>query len=632
MSHEAPGTKPGRPGKHSPGFEIAWQSALVLSFLTLFWTLAWLSPWTDKSHPLALVGGAVILALLWIPVVAIMIKQGEWRPVSARRLIQDNPQLWIVTVYLILAARDINVIPTCDNGAYFRMVLGAVERFNFVLGDSLAAMKLAGHPAQAYAAYMMLGQFLGFTRFQIANLQMYILHVIGILAFSGIVGQLFPGRARAWERLLATALFAFTPLAYGLSLTVSPDFAVLALLCLVIWAIQRDYAVLAVATGVMLCFTKEAGALLYAGLVLGAFGFLVPYQAWHSPISRARALATRVGKNLYLGLPLLLYAFYIAKDGQLWIFQSAQDLAASTRLLRIEPWNVWDKTVQMFLANFNWLVWGVIGASIPIGFLRNRRGGPQAPGSPRTGPWFVVLGVAIVPFVLVNYIFVTWNNARYVLPVCLFATLFLLKALERLWVQRGLRIEMLAICLVVSGASSFRTFDPLLVRAFTTFRFGEHQMSFYNSTETVCDLTAYNHEYVYYNRLFDRFLAEASFNPAADEFVFFTGDSWADFANHNVEYLWTGGRLLGPLYVDPVSMTRTYAATGNPVLRSTIFVRGESDPSSLPKHAFSIEPFWIQELRDLSVSEMRKYYKVTREIHVEEDGYALVGYELLRTE
>ncbi len=231
------GTLQGNQGKPGPGFRIAWQSALVLSFLTLFWTLAWLSPWTDKSEPLAFAAGAVILVLLWVPALAFAIRGRGRYPVSPRRLLQDNPQLWIVALYLILAVRDINMIPTCDNGAYFRMVLDAVQQFNFDLGHSLTAMKLAGHPAQAYAAYMMLGQFLGFTHFQIANLQTYLLLVIGILAFSGIVGHLFPGRERRWERLLATALFAFTPLVYGLSLTMSPDFAVLAFLCLVIWCV-----------------------------------------------------------------------------------------------------------------------------------------------------------------------------------------------------------------------------------------------------------------------------------------------------------------------------------------------------------------------------------------------------------
>jgi hypothetical protein len=618
-------------GKPVPGFRIAWQSALVLSFLILFWALATWSPWTEKSDRLAMAGGAVILILLWMPAIAITIKGCKHHSFTPRRLIQDNPHLWVVALYLILAVRDINVLPTGDNGAYFKMILEAVQHFNFVLGDSLAAMKLAGHPAQAYAAYMMLGQFLDFNNHAIANFQMQLLHVVGVLGFSGIVGRLFPGRDRQWERLLATAIFAFTPLVYGLSLTVSPDFAVLAFLNLVIWAILRDHRILAVAFASVLCFTKEAGVLLYAGLVVGVFGLDVVLQAWRGLAPRTRELAGGLRRNLYLLLPLVLFAVYIAIDGQLWRFSNPQDLVSATRIFPLDYWTLRDKTIQMFLANFNWVVWGLIGLSLLTRPLRRRSVAPQSAETSRPGIWFGVLCVALLPFILANYVFVTWNNARYILPVCLFAVLFLLRALECIR-PKGWRIAGLALCLGLFGASCFRTLDPILVRLFTTFRFGEHRMSFYNSVATISDLTYYNREYVYFNRLFDRFLAEAEFDPGVDEFVFFTGNVWGQLARHNIEYLWTGGGMLGPLYIDPGSVTRTYDSVGNPKLRSTIFVRGESESSVLPSHAYSIELFWIRKLRDLSVSEMKDYYRVVREIRVEEDGYALVGYELVRRE
>lgn len=86
------------------------------------------------------------------------------------------------------------------------------------------------------------------------------------------------------------------------------------------------------------------------------------------------------------------------------------------------------------------------------------------------------------------------------------------------------------------------------------------------------------------------------------------------------------------MYLEPATLRRSFVEAGCLPLRSTIFVRGDSDPSILPAHAYSIEPFWIRKLHDLSVSEMKDYYRVIREIRVEEDGYLLVGYELIRRE
>jgi hypothetical protein len=306
-------------------------------------------------------------------------------------------------------------------------------------------------------------------------------------------------------------------------------------------------------------------------------------------------------------------------------------LVSATQFIPSDASTMRDPTIQMFVANFNWVVWGLIGLGLLARPLRRRSLGARHAETSGPGGWFGVLGVVLLPFVLANFSFGTWDNARYILPVCFFAVLFLVKALEGSW-RRGWRIAALALCLGLFIASCFRTFDPIVVRLFPTFRFGDHRMSFYNSTATVCDLSFYNREYVYYSRLFERFLQEAGYEPGADEFVFFTGNIWAGLANHNIEYLWTGGRLLGPLYIDAETMTRTYEAKENPRLQSTIFVRGESDPSILPSHAYSIELFWIRKLRDLSVSEMNDYYRVLREIRVEEDGYALIGYELVRRE
>ncbi len=618
--------------EEADGLPLSAQFALVLSFPSLFWMLALLSPWTDKTNSRLQVAIAVVLLSLWMLAVVITFRSRTWGSVKLKRFVQRNPQLWIVAIYLLLALRDISVIPTCDNGGYYRGILEAVDQFNFNLARSLPAMKLAGHPSQAYTAYMMMGQFLDFANFHIANLQTYILHVVGILSFWGIVGYLFPGGHRSCERLLATALFAFTPLVFGLSLTVSPDFAVLAFLCLVIWSIMRGYTVLTVAAGVMLCFSKEAGAFLYACLLLGVFGLLVPYRVLTSGGTRTRVLGKELREVGHLLLPLAFCALYVATDGQLWGGATVRTLAEQTMLFPLDATTLRDKTIQMFVANFNWVVWGLIGMSIAIALLRRRGHVPKPPRASQPGIWFLVLGVTLAAFVLVNYTFRTWNNARYIVPVCLFTVLFLVRALESLVRRRTLRLGVLAVCLGLFAASCIRTFDPVLLRLFPTFRFGQHRMSFYNSVATVCDLTLYNHEYTYYNRLFDRFLTESGFDPYSDQFAFFVGGRWETLAVHNIEFLWAGGGMLGPLYIDPASRTRTYDAVGNPLLRSTIFVSGDTDASILPEHAFSIELFWIRKLHDLSLTEMTNYYEVVREIRVEEDGYSLVGYELARRE
>lgn len=611
-------------------YKLALQCTVVFTFLALFWTLASLSPSTDKSHPVNMITGEIVLVVLWVFSLGLTLKARGRSPIkiNIRRLILDHPQVWVVAVYLALSCWDIQVFPMCDNGAYFNSTLNAVQHFNFVLGPSLKAMKLYGHPSYGYAAYMMLGQFLGYGNFVMANAQVRLLSAAAILAFAGIVGYLFPGPSRRWQRVLITALFAFMPLVYGVSLGITTDHAVLVFLCLTICLYMLDAPVLALASGVMLCFSKEAGALLYGSLVVSLYAVLLPYQAKGGSGPWLKSFVKSALKNSYLWIPLILFGIYILVDGQLWMFNNPHDLLqSSSNFIALTYSTAYDKTIQIFLANFNWVIWGLIGMGLLIGIYR-LRGRITRPGRiSEQMIWLIVLALSLVPFLVVNYILNTWNNPRYIVPLSLFEMVFLMKAIETMWQRFLLQAGVLAVSLVLLFAACFKTFDPVLFHFFPTFNFGDHRMSFYNSQRTLCDLTVYNREFVYYNQLFDRFLQQSHMNPATDELVFFTSDY---LLSHNIAYEWTGTDWTGTPYVNPGSMTRTYDPKGNLPLKTQIFpTAGPADVSALPTHAFTIRTFWRESLQTQADATIQKYYRIVRQIHVEEDGYTLDGYELV---
>jgi hypothetical protein len=616
-------TSSGRPWS-AVSFSIAWQIAVVLTFLVLFWTLASISPYTVKTFRFNLIAGEIVLILLWVFSLVFTFRLRQPGSIHFRHWVLDHPQIWVVAIYLALSSLDLGVLPMCDNGAYFKSVLDAVRNFNFVLGDSLKAMKLYGHPAYAYAAYMMLGQFLDYGNFVVANVQVRLLSASAILAFAGIVEYLFPGQERRWTRLLITALFSFIPLVYGVSLTVSTDHAVLVFLCLTIWFYVLDAPILTLASGVMLCFSKEAGALLYGSWVVGLYAVLLPYRTR----GEMKSFLKKALENSYVWVPLALFAIYLMVDGQLWMFNNPHDLLQnSSNFISLSSSTAYDKTVQIFLANFNWVIWGLIGLGLITGIqlLMDKKNRPWRMSE--QSAWFLVFILTLAPFFVANYLLNTWNNPRYLVPLCLFEMLFLLKAVETIWQRFLLRTGVLAVSLVLLFASCFKTFDPVLFQLFPTFEFGDHRMSFYNSQRTLCDLTLYDREFVYYNRLFDRFLQASHMNPTVDSFVFFTDDY---LLSHNIAYEWTGTDWTGTLYINPETMTRTYNPQGNFPLRFQIFpTEGPVNASSLPSHAFTIQTFWRQSLQNEADATIQKYYRVVRQIHVDEDGYTLDGYELM---
>ncbi len=606
-------------------YSSVWQITVVLTFLLLFWTLASISPSTDKTHSQYLWVGEILLFLLWISSLFIAIKRRQNTTFKIIQYVKDHPQIWVAIIYLVLSSPDIKVLPMCDNGAYFKSVLDAVKGFDFTPANSLKAMILFGHPAFGYAAFMMLGQFISYGNFVIANIQERILSISAILAFAGIVDYFFASRFGKVERLLITAIFAFTPLAYGLTLTVSPDYAILAFLCLTVYFYLHKFPILTLASGIMLCFSKEAGALIYGFVVLGLFSVLLPYASKDNTSKfKIKIYADSLVKNLYLVFPLLLFIFYILINGQLWVFKNPQDLLQSQSYLTLDPIVIHDKTIQVFLASFNWVIWGTIGFAGLIAIIRRLTRPIESNRKSEENLWLIIFALALIPFLVSNYLIKTWNNARYLVPVIFFELIFFFKTLEVFRRQIIIKIGILSISFVLFLASCFRTFDPVLLHFFPTFMFGDHRMSFYNSEFTLCDLTLYNREYVYYNRLFDRFLQDAKFNPSQDEFVFMT-DNY--LVKHNITYNWTGEAWTGNIYIDPRTGTRTFNPGSNLILKA-IVVQGDTSSIELPVHAFSIRIFWRKSLGNQADTLIKQYYNIVREIHAEEDGYFLDGYEL----
>ena len=613
-------------------FKYLWQWLAILTYFTLFWTLAIISPYTDKSNSLLMVVGEIVLLITWAACgMVTFIKRDNIR-INFWALVFDYPQLWVAMVYLVISARDIAIIPMCDNAIYFKNFLNAILKFDFLPGPSFGAMISSGHPTLGYASYMMLGQFVDYANSTVLNLQTRILTVIGILSFAGIINKLFTGKFLKVDRFLITSLYAFTPLIYGMSLTPSADYAVLIFLCVLVYLYIQGDTILAIFVGLMLVFSKEVGVLLYASFIASLFVVLFPYQVWNDQGKfRLKRYLVKALRNSYLAIPLLFFLVYILTYHQLWNYKSFQGLSEIPTALSFQPGTFYEKSIQIFLANFNWVVWGIVILGIGIGIVRRWRGVTLIL-QPETIAWVLVLVVTLIPFLVVNFSFQTWDNPRYNVPVIFFELIFLVTVLVITRIKPLWRSGILGGILVLFLLGCFRTVDPILLHFFPTFRVGEHRISFYNSVHTVCDLTLYNGEYVYYyDRLFDLFLQQTKFHPQQDHFIFMSNDP---LIVHNISFLWTGNDATGDLYIDPQTLTRTYQAENNIRLSSKVYQGADSiDITSLPVHAYTFQIFWKPPKRPGLENLLNTYYKMVRKITIEDNGYSLDGYELvLRSE
>jgi len=208
---------------------------------------------------------------------------------------------WLVAIAAAFAALLLtraDFVPLFDGRIYANCIVDAalahLSPFN---------LQCAGHPDYAFMLFMSVPQLLAPSSFIPMLLAGVALGVLAIGAFYATLAALFPGASHRVERLLLTAALAFNPVVVVSFLNPNPDNAVLAFFLLATWASVAGREVALILSGLVLCFCKESGALLYA-LLLALHVVSNASRIDGGPADKLRALRPAIR----LSLPLLVFA------------------------------------------------------------------------------------------------------------------------------------------------------------------------------------------------------------------------------------------------------------------------------------------------------------------------------------
>jgi hypothetical protein len=239
----------------------------VIFLLLLFFDLGILSPVTDKNYitPCTTILLLICNSLASILLLSFTIKKfNVIKQKKIRDLISNNPVIIILILYTFAKIFYIDTMLRWDGAWYFTRLLESVENFNFTFNSFLKDFNWYGHPSMGYAFLMSLSQFLDFGNHLLLNIENLIIALVSILLFYKILTYLFKDNGlNTAEYVLLTALFAFNPLYFGVSLSFSLDFPVLVFLLASIWALLYNRMILFALFGTILVFSKETGTLLY---------------------------------------------------------------------------------------------------------------------------------------------------------------------------------------------------------------------------------------------------------------------------------------------------------------------------------------------------------------------------------
>jgi hypothetical protein len=391
-------------------------------------------------------------------------------------------------------------VPIWDGNVYMQCVVDAATN-----GLNVHSLRCGGHQSQLYMGLLALTQ-LASPGNLAAIVAMNLALAIGALgAFALILGRLLPAEEWCWQRAQLVTVIALHPLIAATLLQLNSDFGVYVFFAMTLAAVVCRRYPLAALAGLMLCFSKETGALIYAVTV----GLHLLFRLLGEKGSAGERLKSILRDSWPAALPLIAFAAFIA-----WWSATQGTYAVWNQGIHERPaegmhWFDFDDVILrsyaaiIFVLGFAWIPTGVILTDVALGAARAaRRFGDRAlPGvDARVAGYLTVLTAALVYLLTV---YRTWSFPRYFVVLAPLLLIVGFISLVRLGAGVNVRRYALGALSVVMFISTRSSWDPVSRRLFGTLSLGETTV--YDVSSIAHDFRVTDADHLCYNLQFTGF-------------------------------------------------------------------------------------------------------------------------------
>lgn len=517
-----------------------------------------------------------------------------------------------VALLVVLVWPERAFVPIWDGNVYIQCVVDAART-----GLDVHSLRCGGHQSQLYMGLLALTQ-VAFPGRIAAVVAMNLALAAGALAaFAAVLRRLVPGEEFWIERALVVLVIAVHPLIAATLLQVNTDFGVYVFFAMVLAALAwRRYALCAVA-GVMLCFSKETGALIY-GVALGLHMVFLAAE-------NTGALRTRITGAIRAAapavVPLVLYAVFIA-----WWAATQSSYAIWNQGIQERPltgirWFDFDDIIFrsyaaiIFVLGFAWIPTAAIAGDLVVGASRalRRLGDRALPGVDVKFAAYLGMLTAALSYLLTVYR--TWSFPRYFVVLAPLLIVVGYVSFVRLGAAPRLRRGALAALAVVLLSANHASWDPVSRALFGTLSLGES--SVYDVSGIAHDFRVTDADHLCYNLQFTGFhwalnAMYAALKPSSGTTIV--------FPRFNRWGLWAplDGRTFERVTPRPGTVTPDYAD------ETMIAARREQKPREL----------WLVEQPNdgdtLAVQALHRYYADSGSARYTAGGLTVIARHLVR--
>lgn len=444
----------------------------------IFWTLAIVSTYTDKSNVLAVVIGSLIVigSFLYSIIYIFFFQKYSF---DLKTFWNKNKYLFpIFLIFIICACTTWDSWLNLDGFQYYQEIR-RIRNFDFIHINNLM---LCGHMSQGYSIFMLIGEFLTPGNVIGARIVQCIMGIITIYCFYSVADTVLVC-SDGIDKALYTALFAFSPLLLCTISDLNLDFP---LVCFFTWmiccGIKQKY-ILQSFCGILLCFSKETGCILYGFYLIGLFIYRTI-----SVIKSRKKMSVDILKKIFtldlwiamLGGILWIITF-ISSENKGWMKNteiSAEQIGIHLNSIAIYPAYIIQRLRQIFYINFAWIFFYIILLFACFIIFRICKNFFEKINIKSEILFGIIL--SFLGFLAYSCLYVTWDHYRYLIPLAFFLFFGTMIAME--CIHKNLRIKKLVLCFLagILFCSNFYTFDPISEMFFWTENTGVGNILIYS--------------------------------------------------------------------------------------------------------------------------------------------------------
>ena len=360
----------------------------------------------------------------------------------------------LFTIFIILCLEMFNKGIKWDSRVYYQSL---VDLSDFTLSPSdINLFKVSEHLSLAYALIYGVGEVLSpGTAVGIRLISVILLLVVTVL-FALIIKKIVKN-SNPLVVFLSSAAFLFVPVIWGPIHEINPEILLLVSFIGVLFCCYYNYYILGVLFGIFLVFSKETGAVLLGGVIVGLLIQKI--------IERRLFCLDSLKKILCLFIPEVFFLYMYAMDKTGWAGKTTIETGADGDLINVWKMNmtiIINKMKQMFVMNFNWVILLLIVVLFVVALVKKRI------------HFDVKVMPLLVSFVLLFFLqtmYITYMFPRYIILVYFFEYLLLVYLVCSLN-NKILGAVLIGIMIVLNIVSTYYTVDIVTLKMFYNVNIG----------------------------------------------------------------------------------------------------------------------------------------------------------------